>query len=334
MLTPTSIGFLVYMLLMSVIATLLNGAIIIVYIRTFRSIASLYFITMLAFINFIMASCVMPFVIYTELNPTVQNSLVCGASFFLRHFLALLSIFVLLFIAYERLNVIKARTVKRLKIVEKSMIYNSRKLMLAATLFSFLFSAFCFYLYKRNENNVTGEDYNEANCLPEPFQVAKVYEFLTIGIGMCVYASMIYFYVQAYLIVYKSSRRCGILSYKHRNNNIETSHSEIHVNHNRQPKQNDKNFEMSHNENDDEAFSQNGVTENHHNTNIVKAQIFLISYSSNKAINAQNVTMNNKGRTNTKSQRSDRKDWHVAKIFILVFALEFYFFGRGGGGKE
>jgi hypothetical protein len=145
---------------------------------------------------------------------------------------------------------------------------------------------------------------------------------------------MIYFYVQAYLIVYKSSRRCGILTNKHlRQNNIETSHSD----HNRPPKQTDKTFETSYNDNYEEGISQNALTESHPNTNSVRPQVFLISSVGMKVVNGKNGAIKNYC-NNKSSPRSNRKDWHVAKIFILVnFAFEFLvFFGgmEGEGGQE
>ena len=281
-LAPTSIGFLVYMLIISLTGAVLNLSIIIVYIRTFRQISSLYFITMLAFINFITSTVAIPLVIYIELDPaySVTSSFLCGFSFFLRHFLALISIFVLLFIAYERLNVIRARTVKRLKIIEKSLIYNSRKSMFISSLFCFLYSAICFYLY-------------ETNCKPESTSFSIIYERLTICLGILVYSCMTYFYIRAYLIVYKSVKRCNRIGSR-RNEQNETS------------QQMDNDIKIRNDIEIKNEHSQNGS---------VKANVFIVSTSFRVNTNQ------NKNVPITSNVSFKRKDWHVAKIFILVRIL-------------
>lgn len=314
-LTPSCIGFLVYMLIISLTGGILNASIIIVYMRTFRHVASLYFITILAFINFITAFLVIPFVIYTELYPSgLHSSIICGLSYFLRHFLALLSIFVLLFIAYERLNVMRARTVKRLKIVEKSLIYNSRKLMLAAFIFCLLYSAFCFYLYEKNQDN----DVNTVNCKPEPYNFGQIYERLTICIGIIVYVCMIYFYICAYLIVYKSVMKSNRVGSK-RNEQGETSQTED----NETKQQQNKKTKHDHCVNEDYSQKYFSIQDNQK-----MARVFIVSGSFQVAHSLNNVNNNfcvrpNVSTTIQSCSTFKRKDWHVAKIFILV--IDFFF---------
>ena len=116
----SDIGFIIYMSILSLLGIVLNLPIIIVYRKKYTHSASLYLLFALALLNFLISLIVVPITLITTIEVFyINNRFYCGMSYFLRFFSNSISVILLGLIAYERYNIISAKTITKLRIMEK-----------------------------------------------------------------------------------------------------------------------------------------------------------------------------------------------------------------------
>ena len=218
MLNTSELPFVIFMCSLCLMGTCLNGSILIVYRRKYKHSASLYYLTWLALVNFLISCLVIPFTLITDMNSTAsfysKTARMCGLSYFMRHFFSWVSQFLLVLIAYERYTVIAAKTVKGLRLVERNLVMQSRKATLLIILISFCISVVCFMLLEEKTNDLVVEIFktskNKCNAIVIEFNL-RVYHLVTVAIGLSMYVFMVVLYSRAYYIVYKSSKRVIVM---------------------------------------------------------------------------------------------------------------------------
>ena len=320
MLEDFEIPFVLFMSLCCLMGGIFNLSILIVYRKKYTNSTSLYFLTMLALVNFLNSTLIIPMVTFADLSH-FYGTIFCKISYVARRFFVWMLIFLLGFIAYERYNVISAKTLKGLMLVEKNLIYQSRKLFLGIITFSFLFSLISYLI---------SVDEKEKRCRlvesDDSFINAKLYETTTICLGLLVYLFMVVCYIRAYLIIYKSSKR--VMNAK----NVVKNNSETEIKHHQLKylKKKFENFslkkheltihEVEENTSTNNSSSSIILDSNRNNKNETKQVEKKIYSISNKLIENKNNFKNNIT-TQKKTHYSKRKDWQVAKIFILVINL-------------
>jgi len=217
-LNTSELSLVIFLSLLCILGTTLNGSILFVYRRTYaRSTASLYYLTILALVNFLISIFVIPFTLLTDLGSSSSESSamlypktarICGSSYFLRHFFTWISTLLLALIAYERYSVITAaKTARGLRLVERNLIMQSRKTLLLVILFSFCISVACFVLFEDENDDDDGIRKRNFQCDDIRIDLyVHVYHLTTVCIGLCVYVFIVVMYVKAYSIVHKSTK--------------------------------------------------------------------------------------------------------------------------------
>ena len=192
----SDIGFIIYMSILSLLGIFLNLPIIIVYRKKYTHSASLYLLFALALLNFLISLIVVPITLITTIEVFyISNRFYCGMSYFLRFFSNSIAVILLGLIAYERYNIISAKTITKLRIMEQNLMFNSKRATLVAVVVCFIFSLWCFYFFENQENKCTSIEsvvyYNGICCV-------------VLG-GVMVL--MIVIYIKAYLIVHRSTTK-------------------------------------------------------------------------------------------------------------------------------
>ena len=336
MLENSEIPFVVFMSLCSFLGMIFNVSILIVYRKKYKQSTCLYFLTMLALINLIISFMVIPIVLIADLTFFSHYTALCKFSQWFRRFSLWMLVFLLGLIAYERFNVISAKTAKRLRLVEKSLIYHSRKSFLAIVLVSFVISVFSILI-----------EIDESEGKRCSFKINtlgyEVYESLTVCLGLLIYLLMIVMYIKAYLIIYKSSKRIidtgsnqTALKNKVTFENKQTTREERQhtVDANEENNYLKKKFEIFssnkhdmiiHEVEDEHAskFSSDSSSLNASNhANLPDKGVYAISFSHVVKNKTSLILSNDRCAIHGKmSHFSKRKDWQVAKIFMLVIEV-------------
>lgn len=196
--TPET-GFIIYMSSLSILGTISNFCILIVYRDRVSSNASIYLLFSLALVDLLISLIVVPFTIISSITEFyINDRFFCGLSYFLRYFSNSISVILLALIALERYNTISAKTMTRLRLLQKSLIYNSKRATVVAVVLCFILTVWCFYFIE----NV------QKTCVPiDSFIYYNIICCITLAIILII---MIVLYVKSYLIVHRSTTKIFI----------------------------------------------------------------------------------------------------------------------------
>lgn len=199
MISSFEICFIIYMVCLSFLGTVSNFPILLVYRNRASNNASIYLLFSLALVNLLISLIVVPFSIFASVQDLyINDRFYCGLSYFLRYFANSISVVLLALIAFERYNTISAKTMTRLRVLQKSLIYNSKRGTVVAVVLCFILTVWCFYFI----------DNLEKCCTPvDSFIYYNI--FCSVVLGLILFL-MIILYIKSYLIVHRSTTKIFI----------------------------------------------------------------------------------------------------------------------------
>ena len=276
------------MLCLSVLGTFTNLPIVLVYRKKYFKNSCLYLLFALSIVDLLTAAIVVPVTLLTTVNELyISNRFYCGISYFLRYFSHSLSVVLLVIIAFERYNTLSATTATKLQLVQTSLIHKSKRATIIVFLLCFSVSMGCFYFYENTPTQCKSTEtafYYNLSCS------------IILGFFLLL---LIVLYVKIYLIVRQNTRRIlnEILHAKETKSNITPSPQPFQIDYISKSRKN---------------FAANRLVQIHQDEgNII--QVFTIE--------KEVPTSNSNTKRPSVFTAFVRKDWQVARMFLLVTAL-------------
>ncbi|RNA06749.1 cholecystokinin receptor-like [Brachionus plicatilis] len=202
--------FIVYMSLLSIFGTVLNLAILLVYKNRTSSNASVFLLWSLALVDLLISACVIPMTIFSSTEHFYINDVFyCGLIYFMRYFCSSMSCVLLGLIALERYKTISAKTMTRLRFLQKSLVYNTKRAIVVAVVLCFVTAVWCFVFYQPSQSLKA--------CVPK-MQILifsttlsfETYSIFCIVVLTFIMMGMIVLYIKSYLVVKQATNRIFI----------------------------------------------------------------------------------------------------------------------------
>ncbi|CAF1070247.1 unnamed protein product [Brachionus calyciflorus] len=205
MLKFSEIAFIIYMSFLFIFGSLFNLAILLVYRNRAGSNASVFLLNSLALVDFLISTLVIPLTIFTTIKHFfINDAFYCGLSYFLRYFTSSFSCVLLALIAFERYKTISAKTMTKLRFLQKSLIYNTKKAIVVSIVVCFAVAVWCFIFFEASNEKkscIVKESYKKYEKYYNQFCL------LVLGLIMLI---MIILYIKSYLIVRRTTTKIFI----------------------------------------------------------------------------------------------------------------------------
>lgn len=202
--------YFVYMTLLSIFGTIFNLVILLVYRNRTSSNASVFLLWSLALVDLVVSACIIPMTIFSSIEQFFVNDLFyCGLIYFMRYFCSSISCFLLGLIALERYKIISAKTMTRLRFLQKNLVYNTKRAIVVAVVLCFITAVWCFVFYEPNTISKTCTPKKKIYIFNFEFYF-EVYSKFCIVILVLIMIIMVILYIKSYLVVKKATNRIFI----------------------------------------------------------------------------------------------------------------------------
>lgn len=286
--------FILYLSIIILAGTFLNLTLLVVYCKFFKKYESIYLYFSLAIVNLLSSCLVSPMVLLTKLEIFITSDSYCRFYYFLQYFINTESFLLTALISFERYNKLDTNMCK--------FKYKSKIATIVSFLAAFIFSCLSVLFYKLD---------NENKCIQDIAHIIVCSVFL-----MIIFIFICFMYINAYLTIRRRLFQItGIETSQNINQCDDEMKDNAHISKIETFSKSPTNINSKINKK-----SLNGSTGcNLANIFIVQTNFEIIQSNSNlKHSNKKISSKKRRTPTTFNSQKEIRKDWKVAKTFILV----------------